>query len=112
MGNKQVRIGQLIAPFGPGSIYTDRDGVPQVVAGLDHWFKRWDQTEGKMIPCSDRIEFERFEPRLSALLGVDRFACHRIFELSVKATRHRLTPFSMSPPSVFRGGIGTLGPAR
>jgi hypothetical protein len=73
MGNKQVRIGQLIAPFGPGSLYTDRDGVPQVVAGLDHWFKRWDQTEGKMIPCSDRIEFERFEPRLSALLGVDRF---------------------------------------
>jgi hypothetical protein len=73
MGNRQVRIGQLIAPFGPGSIYTDRDGVPQVVAGLDHWFKRWDQTEGKMIACSDRIEFERFEPRLSALLGVDRF---------------------------------------
>jgi hypothetical protein len=73
VGKKQVRIGQLIAPFGPGSIYTDRNGVPQVVAGADHWFKRWDQSEGKMIPCSDRIEFERFEPRLSALLGVDRF---------------------------------------
>lgn len=73
MGSKQIRIGQLIAPFGPGSIYTDRRGVPHVVAGLDHWFSRWDQTLGRMLPCTDRSEFERFEPRLSALLRVDRF---------------------------------------
>ena len=73
MGNKQIRIGQLIAPFGPGSIYTDRRGVPHVVAGLDHWFMRWDQTSGRMVPCTEREEFERFEPRLSALLHVDRF---------------------------------------
>lgn len=73
MGSKQIRIGQLIAPFGPGSIYTDRRGVPHIVAGLDHWFMRWDQALGKMIPCSNRSEFERFEPRLSALLHVDRF---------------------------------------
>ncbi len=73
MGNKQIRIGQLIAPFGPGSIYTDRRGVPHVVAGLDHWFMQWDQTLGTMTACRDRTEFERFEPRLSALLHVDRF---------------------------------------
>jgi hypothetical protein len=42
MGYKQIRINQLIAPFGPGSIYTDRRGVPHVVAGLDHWFVIWD----------------------------------------------------------------------
>lgn len=72
MGNKQVRIGQLIAPFGPGSIYTDRRGIPQVVCGLDHWFMRWDQTLG-LLPCESRAEFERLEPRLSALLHVDRF---------------------------------------
>lgn len=72
MGNKQVRIGQLIAPFGPGSIYTDRRGIPQVVCGLDHWFMRWDQTLG-LLPCENRAEFERLEPRLSALLHVDRF---------------------------------------
>lgn len=72
MGNKQIRIGQLIAPFGPGSIYTDSRGVPHVVAGLDHWFMRWDPTHGRMAPCSDRAEFERFEPRLSSLLHVDR----------------------------------------
>ena len=72
MGNKQVRIGQLIAPFGPGSLYTDRRGTPHVVCGLDHWFLRWDQTLG-LVRCESRAEFERIEPRLSSLLHVDRF---------------------------------------
>ncbi|MGE0535168.1 MAG: DrmB family protein [Pirellulales bacterium] len=72
MGNKQVRIGQLIAPFGPGSLYTDRRGTPHIVCGLDHWFLRWDQALG-LVPCENRAEFERIEPRLSALLHVDRF---------------------------------------
>jgi hypothetical protein len=72
MGNKQIRLGQLIAPFGPGSLYTDRRGVPHVVCGLDYWFMRWDQTLG-MVRCDNRSEFERTEPRLSALLHVDRF---------------------------------------
>jgi hypothetical protein len=73
MGSKQIRTGQLIAPFGPGSMYTDRRGVPHVIAGLDHWFMRWDQAGAKMVLCTNRSEFERFEPRLSGLLGVDRF---------------------------------------
>ena len=73
MGYKQIRIGQLIAPFGPGSIYTDRRGVPHVVAGLDHWFMSWDQSLGRMVQCSNPGEFERPEPRLSAILRVDRF---------------------------------------
>lgn len=72
MPNKQVRLGQVIAPFGPGSIYTDRRGTPHVVCGLDHWFKRWDQTRG-LIPCQDPSEFQRFEPRLATLLDVGRF---------------------------------------
>jgi hypothetical protein len=72
MANKQIRLGQIIAPFGPGSIYTDRRGVPHVVCGLDHWFKRWDETQG-MLDCKDRAEFEITEPRLSGLLHVDRF---------------------------------------
>jgi len=72
MGNKQVRIGQLIAPFGPGSLYTDRRGTPHVVCGLDHWFLRWDQQLG-LVRCESRAEFERVEPRLSSLLHVDRF---------------------------------------
>lgn len=73
MGHKQIRVSQLIAPFGPGSIYTDRRGVPHIVAGLDHWFKFWDQSTGRMISCTNRNEFERFEPRLAAMLRVDRF---------------------------------------
>lgn len=72
MGEKQVRIGQLVYSFGPGSIYTDRRGTPHVVCGLDNWFYRWDQTDG-LVLCDNRAEFERFEPRLSALLGVNRF---------------------------------------
>src|SRR5262245_6148623 len=72
MGNKQIRTGQLIAPFGPGSLYTDRRGIPHVVCGLDHWFLRWDQTHG-LVRCDNRAEFERIEPRLSSLLHVDRF---------------------------------------
>lgn len=73
MGTKQVRIGQLIAPFGPGSLYTDRRGVPHVVAGLDFWHQRWDDTAAKMTPCTDLSDFEFAEPRLSVLLHVDRF---------------------------------------
>ncbi|NDB94667.1 MAG: DUF1998 domain-containing protein [Verrucomicrobia bacterium] len=73
MGNKQIRTGQLIAPFGPGSIYTDRRGVPHIVAGLDHWFMQWDQVKGKMVSCSDPEDFVKNELRLSALLRVSHF---------------------------------------
>ena len=72
MPSKSVRIGQLIAPFGPGSIYTDRMGIPHVVCGLDHWYSRYTIDTGFQVSMQAQ-EFERFEPRLSALLGVDRF---------------------------------------
>ena len=81
MGNKQIRTGQLIAPFGPGSLYTDRRGIPHVVCGLDHWFKKWDQTHG-MVDCQDRSEFERSDARLSALLHVYRFCTPPDFRLA------------------------------
>lgn len=72
MGNKQVRVGQLIAPFGPGSIYTDRRGTPHVICGLDHWYQKYDPALG-MVNCESPAEFERPEPRLSSLLHIDRF---------------------------------------
>lgn len=81
MGNKQIRTGQLIAPFGPGSLYTDRRGIPHVVCGLDHWFKKYDQTHG-LEDCQDRTEFERSDQRLSALLHVDRFCTPPDFRLA------------------------------
>lgn len=78
MSHRQIRLAQLIAPFGPGAIYTDRRGTPHVVCGLDHWFKRWDPTRG-LMPCENPGEFARFEPRLAALLGVDRFCAPAAF---------------------------------
>ncbi len=80
MGSKQIRLGQIIAPFGPGSIYTDRRGTPHIICGLDHWFKRWDQTRG-LVRCQDPEEFERFEPRLAALLNVGRFCAPPDFRI-------------------------------
>jgi Domain of unknown function (DUF1998) len=80
MGSKQIRLGQIIAPFGPGSIYTDRRGTPHIVCGLDHWFKRWDQTRG-LVRCQDPQEFERFEPRLAALLNIGRFCAPPDFRI-------------------------------
>lgn len=94
MGNKQIRTGQLIAPFGPGSIYTDRRGVPHIVAGLDHWFMLWDAAQGRMVTCTNAQEFERFEPRLSALLRVARFCAppdYRAFR--------RTNPADQPPPN-------------
>lgn len=68
MSYNPIRIGQLIAPFGPGSLYTDRHGTPLVVCGLDHWYMSRDD-----MPDLKPGEFERVEPRLSALLKIDRF---------------------------------------
>jgi len=67
----QVRTGQLIAPFGPGAIYTDSRGTPLVVCGLDHWYKI-DRGNG-LLQCENPDEFDIVEPRLSALLNVNRF---------------------------------------
>ena len=72
MGQKEIRIGQLIAPFGPGSIYTDRKAIPHIMCGLDFWFMGWNEGTG-MVECNQRSEFEVVEPRLSNLLGVNRF---------------------------------------
>jgi len=92
MGNKQIRAGQLIAPFGPGSLYTDRNGIPHVVCGIDHWFKKWDQTNG-LMDCDDRTEFERTDQRLSALLHVNRFCTPPDFR--------RSAPNTPPPPNAF-----------
>lgn len=72
MGNKQIRSSQLIAPFGPGSIYTDRLGTPLLVAGLDYWFKRTGP-DGNLIDCDNKSEFDISEPRISRIIDVARF---------------------------------------
>lgn len=72
MGNKQIRSSQLIAPFGPGSIYTDRLGTPLLVAGLDYWFKRTGPDDN-LIDCDNKSEFDISEPRISRIIDVARF---------------------------------------
>ena len=66
---EKIRIGQLIAPFGPGALYTDSRGIPQIIAGLDHWYKQRDQNNENI----DLVEFSIFEPRLSEMLKVGGF---------------------------------------
>jgi hypothetical protein len=72
MSSTQVRLNQLIAPFGPGSIYTDRTGTPIIVRGLDHWYHK-ECAPSFCTKCDKLEDFVRREPRLSALLGVDQF---------------------------------------
>lgn len=70
MTRREIRVGHLISPFGPGSIYTDRDGIPYVIAGLDHWFPNQRGGPGQGFNVK---EFEIEEPRLTKLLKVGSF---------------------------------------
>ncbi len=72
MGHRQIRIAQLIAPFGPGALYTDKKGIPHMVCGLDFWYHSSDPAKG-MVMCEKPEEFERLEPRLADILRVSRF---------------------------------------
>lgn len=72
MSKAPVRTAQLIAPFGPGALYANRDGHMLIVAGLDHWFQRRN-AEGEREDAEDRAEFAIHEPRLSQLLGGTMF---------------------------------------
>lgn len=63
MSRHPLRRGQLVVPFGVGSMNTYPDGVSYMVAGLDHWYP----------PGADHGEFRVDEWRLSTRLGVDHF---------------------------------------
>lgn len=68
-----IRLGQLIAPFGPGSIYTDKNGMPNIIAGLDFWYRKRDERGEWHIDEQTRQKHVIDEPRLSALLQVPQF---------------------------------------
>lgn len=70
MGTRQIRTSQLIAPFGPGSIYTDSRGVPLIVSGLDGWYQRLDASADETLKAN---EFDIFEPRISEQIGINLF---------------------------------------
>jgi len=67
MADYPLRRGQLVAPFGVGSIITSVDGVSAVVGGLDHWI---DSTDENFQPNEFIISDEW---RLSQELGVEHF---------------------------------------
>jgi hypothetical protein len=71
--SSEIRLGQLIAPFGPGSIYTDKNGVPTVICGLDYWYKKED-INGFLTESSLAIKNATIvEPRLAEFLKVSHF---------------------------------------
>jgi hypothetical protein len=71
MSGKEIRAGQLLAPFGPGSIYIDSYGTPLIIGGLDHWMQEY--VDGVWENCEEQNEFLISEGRLSELLQMPRF---------------------------------------
>lgn len=69
----EIRLSQLIAPFGPGSIYTDKNGIPTIICGLDYWFTKKD-SDDKLVEAIDAATQSMVdEPRLSEILKVTHF---------------------------------------
>ncbi len=63
-----IRRAQLIVPFGVGAMVVVRDGTSLIAAGLDHWYKRENNSE-----ADDPSEYKVEEWRLAHSLGVDHF---------------------------------------
>lgn len=70
--DRKIRINQLIVPFGPGSIYIDRNGISFLINGLDYWYcrKRENNTNQEKADVS---EYRRYERRLASMLKIDEF---------------------------------------
>lgn len=71
--SSEIRTGQLIAPFSPGSIYTDKNGVPNIICGLDFWYKEKDNNGNFRLVDKALQAYTIEEPRLSELLQIPIF---------------------------------------
>lgn len=71
MSNGVIRRGQLIAPFGVGSLTVVPNGTSLIGAGLDHWYEHDDF--GDDSRTVDLSEFRLEEWRLQAELRVNHF---------------------------------------
>ena len=69
MSESPIRRGQLIVPFGVGSLYVGKDGIGMISAGLDHWYKKYDTNQ----LTEDIDEFKFNEWRLERRLKVNHF---------------------------------------
>ena len=54
-----LRQSQLIAPFGPASMHTDRFGISLICCGLDHWFEESDQKAIEEFKVYDEWRIKR-----------------------------------------------------
>lgn len=61
-----LRRSQLVGSSGPGSLIISPEGEMAIVGALDYWFTKDAEIE------INRTEFEIFEPRLRAFLGVHK----------------------------------------
>lgn len=74
MGRSNIRLGQLISTFGPGSLMVDRYGASLIICGLDYWyFQEPDAVNGTRIPAEKKSEFRFSEWRLEQSLDMDYF---------------------------------------
>jgi Domain of unknown function (DUF1998) len=64
-----IRRGQLISPFGPGSMMILPNGVSVICGGLDHWFMHESGDTNNINPQEYLVD----EWRLSARLGIEHF---------------------------------------
>ena len=109
--HKQIRVGQLIAPFGPGSIYTDRRGLLTSFAGL---------TTGTSAGTKRKVGFPaRTAANSSASSHASpgcwestAFAPRQTFAQLASARHRHRTRISTRPPSDFRAGTGIRARAR
>lgn len=63
-----LKRSKLVGTEGPGSLVINPDGETAIVGALDMWFK-----DSVGNPADFKKEFEVSEPRLKAILGVDKF---------------------------------------
>jgi len=56
--NNPIRRGQLIMPFGPGSLFVSKDGTSMMIAGIDHWFDDKKIEKEEFILNDWRLEIE------------------------------------------------------
>lgn len=72
--NRNIRIGQLLSPFGIGQLVNFPNDETLMICGLDFWDIMVEQRiQNAGIDHIDLTEFEIREPRLEKLLGVEKF---------------------------------------
>ncbi|MBO0329744.1 DUF1998 domain-containing protein [[Muricauda] lutisoli] len=72
--NRNIRLGQLLSPFGIGQLVNFPHDETLMICGLDSWEGVLDQRIQNVGPeYVDITEFEIHEPRLERLLNVDHF---------------------------------------